>query len=168
MIYLLNYKKNYSLRYNRLKNHFLGVKSPLSKQLCKVSLCIDTFVSGCWLMSATLSQFCRNFGNENSLCVRFKLATITEPSHELFPNPFHHCQNRYFSCFEDPWIERFSDIWGEVPIALSDKIQFCPMFWVSMLQKPINWMSINLRHVRKRFIKTLLQLLHVQLAKAMT
>ena len=38
MIYLLNYKKNYSLRYNRLKNHFLGVKSPLSKQLCKVSL----------------------------------------------------------------------------------------------------------------------------------
>src|SRR5438552_15541822 len=38
MIYLINYKKNYSLRYNRLKNHFLGVKSPLSKQLCKVSL----------------------------------------------------------------------------------------------------------------------------------
>ena len=101
-IYYLNYKKNYLLRYNRLKNHFLGVKSPLSKQLCKVSLCIDTFVSGCWLMSATLSQFCRNFGNENSLCVRFKLATITEPSHELFPNPFQHCQNRHFSCFEDP------------------------------------------------------------------
>src|SRR5438046_1056314 len=38
IIYLINYKKNYSLRYNRLKNHFLGVKSPLSKQLCKVSL----------------------------------------------------------------------------------------------------------------------------------